>query len=107
MPLPVIGYAVGGLSTVLARFLVPYIITKIILTLGLSLVTFVGVDLLGDYLVSEVRAASSGIGSDLINILAIAGAFDWLEIVLAAWMAAINIKSLRGAFQSLRFSGGS
>ena len=105
MPFPVIGVFAGSLSTVLARFLVPYIIVKIIATLALTFVTFVGVDLLGDYMVSEVRSASTGIGADLVSILALAGAFDWLEIVLAAWMAAINIKSLRGAFSSFRFGG--
>lgn len=99
-----LGPAIAGVSVVLARFLVPLIIAKVIIALGLSAVTFVGVDLLGDYLVSQVRSASTSLGGDLINVAAMAGFFDWLEIVLAAWIAAINIRSIRGAFKQLTFA---
>lgn len=106
MPLPVIGGAIAGIGVVLARYLVPYIIARAVIALGLSLVTFVGVDLLADYLVSEVRGASNGLSGDLVGLLAMAGAFDWLEIVLAGWVAAVQIKSIRGSFKKLSFLAG-
>ncbi|MCO1336120.1 DUF2523 domain-containing protein [Microbulbifer sp. OS29] len=107
MPLPVFGAAIGGIAVVLAKYLVPYIITRVVISLGLTLLTFVGVDLLTDYIVSQVRGASGNIGADLVSILALAGAFDWLEIVLAALVASANIRSLRGTFKSLSFLVGS
>ena len=101
MPFPVVGAVIAGSSAVLARYLVPYIIIQAIVAIGLTVVTFTGVDLLTDFFVDEVRNASGSLPADLVAILAMAGIFDWMEVVLAAWVAAINIKQLRGAFKRI------
>lgn len=103
MALPVLGAAVAGLAAAIARFLVPYIIVKACIALGLTLTTFVGLDLLSDYLVDEVRTNYSNLPANLLNILAMCGAFDWIEVVLSSWVAAIQIKSLLGGLNKMTF----
>ena len=103
MPAPVIGGAFALISMIMARYLVPYIIVQAIIAIGLTVVTFTGLDLLTDYFVTEVRSAANTLPADLIGILALAGIFDWMEVVLSAWVAAINIQQLRGAFKRLSF----
>lgn len=103
MPFPVIGAAIAGTATVLARFLVPYIITRTVVALGLTLLTFTGADLLGDYVVQQVRSGIGGMAGDMTAILALAGIFDAMEVLLAAYVASIQIRAIRGSFKSLSF----
>lgn len=103
MPLfiPLLGAAYASIAAVITRFLLPYIVVKVCLMLGLTITTFVGLDLLSDYLVTQVQSNYAGLPSDLLSIMAMLGVFDWIEIVLAAWVAAINIQSLKGAFKTI------
>lgn len=101
MALPLLGPALGGIAIALSKFLIPYIITRIIIAIGLTIITYVGVDLLTTFVVDQVWAATIGLPSDIAAILVIAGAFDWLAVVLAAWVAAVQIKMLRGGFKRI------
>lgn len=99
--LPAIGAGIAGIAVVLARFLVPYIIMRVVLTLGLTVTTFIGADILGDWLVDQVRSGIGGMAGDMTAVLALAGIFDAIEVLLAAFVASIQIRAIRGSFKTL------
>ena len=104
MPAPLLlGASIAGLAATIARYLVPYIIVKTCIALGLTITTFVGLDFLTDYLVDEVRASYSNLPANMLSIMAMAGAFDWIEVVLSSWVAAVQLKSLIYGFNKLTF----
>ena len=103
MPVPLlIGGAVSSLLAVASRFLVPYLITRIFFAIGVSFASFVGAFLLADYIESYVMGGFNSITGDVGAVLIIAGFLDALQVIFNSWVAAINIKSLRGSFKTLK-----
>lgn len=106
MALPLIGPAIAGLSAVLARFLIPYIVIRILWALGVTVLTFVGVGIVTEYLQDTLRGILSGLPAKVFELVVLAGGFDAVEILLACMVAAIQIRQLRGSFRSINFFGG-
>lgn len=103
MPLPLLlGSAASSVLAVASRFLVPYLITRIFIALGVSVASFVGASFLVDYIEAQVIGGFGSIAADVGAILIIAGFLDALQIIFNSWVAAINIRSLKGSFKTLK-----
>lgn len=106
MPLPVfaLGAALASMGSVLARYLVPFIIVKALVGIGVTTFSIVGSIWLTGYIETTVTNQFSSIPGNIGQILLMAGFLDALTIIFNCWIAAIQIKTLKGAFKGLRFA---
>ena len=103
MPLPLLfGSAASGILAVASRFLIPYLITRVFISLGITVASFVGASLLIDYIESQVMAGFGSIALDIGAVLIIAGFLDAFNLIFNSWVAAFNIRSLRGSFKRFK-----
>ncbi len=103
MPIPLLfGAATSGILAVATRFLVPYLITRFFISLGISVASFVGASFLIDYIEGEVMAGFGSIAVDIGAILIIAGFLDAFNVIFNSWVAAFNIRSLKGSFKRFK-----
>ena len=93
---------IGLLSSMLAFFLVKKL-ASVFLSLGLSVVIYVGVDAIFSRGAAAIQSAVGGIGAiafggysvDVVGLLGSAGVWAAINIVLSGYASLISIKSLR------------
>jgi hypothetical protein len=93
---------IGLLTTALTFFLVKKA-ASVLLSLGLSVVIYVGIDNLFSRAVSHIQSSVGAIGAisfggysvDVVGLLGAAGVWAAINIVLSGYSALIGIKSLR------------
>lgn len=102
MPLPLIGGAVAGLSTVIARYLVPYIIIKVMFAFGITAFSIIGTTWLVGYIETEMNNNLGNIGASVGSVLLMAGLGEALAIIISCWTAAIQIRILKGTFRGFK-----
>lgn len=79
-----------------AVYVVPWLIKVAIFTLGLGVITLVGVDLAFDYAIGMVMARYNGLPADLIQWVDYIGVFDAISILTSAMSASVALKFLCG-----------
>lgn len=107
MPLPLVPIVAGALSTfslAAVKYLLPFIIFSAIKLLGITLITFTGLDLLTDAISDYIVSSFNNLGSDIVAILKIAGFLDAINILIAGWAAQIQLRQILGAFSQLKFT---
>ncbi len=104
LPALALGAAIGGLGQTLARFLVPYIVLRVLLAFGVATFSIVGITWLLDYVETQVNQNLGALLPDLSAVLLMAGVGDAIGILLASWTVALNLKLLKGGFKGFKFS---
>lgn len=104
MPFPLVAAAVlpAVIATVL-RFLVGTLIVRVITALGIFVATFTGLDYATSEITDYIDSAMNGVTGDVYTIANMIGFFDCVQILIGAWISAIAIKQLLGAFNRLTF----
>lgn len=73
------------------------LLKRIVMFLGFTAVTYVGVGALMESVKDQFIAAYSGIGADVLVYLSLAKVDQALSILLSAWAAKLTIKGLTAA----------
>lgn len=90
-------YLLTFLTTVL-----PALVWLIMRTLGFGLVTYAGLDIIMTAVRSWILTNWDGLPSDLISILALAGADVAAKILIAAYVTGFSIQSALGSFKGFK-----
>jgi uncharacterized protein DUF2523 len=99
MTLPAVGLAVAGLSSLVARYVIPFLVVKMLLALGIGIAVYVGIDTLSDEIVTQVRSSMSGLSADALAWFSAFGVLDAIEIMLAAHVTGLGIKFAAGGIK--------
>jgi hypothetical protein len=107
MPLPlipIIGVAAASAVIPMIKYMLPVIVMGVIKLLGISLVTFGALSLATDQIENLVLSSFDNIGSDALLMFRMVGFVDAINILIAGWVAQIQLRSLLGAFNSMKFT---
>jgi len=101
MPLPL---ALGG-AAVSAIIAVPLVV-RILTAIGLSVVTYVGVNALWETAQAQIWSALGGVSANILTILVMARVDDAMMLVFSAGSAKLVLKGLNaaGAFSRVRWN---
>lgn len=102
MPLP----AAVGLGAVLASIIVPLVV-KVLVGLGVGVVTYVGVDLLMDSILNEIQVQFNSAGFDAVrNLLAYMNVDKAITMLISAVTIRATLRGLQagGDVKKLGFS---
>ncbi|MDX2349128.1 MAG: DUF2523 family protein [Porticoccus sp.] len=99
MPLPLVGAAVAGMASLVARYVIPFLVVKMLLALGIGIAVYIGIDTLSDQIVSEVRSSVTGLSGDALAWFSAFGVLDAIEIMLAAHVTGLSIKFAAGGIK--------
>lgn len=105
MPLPIVGYAVGGFWVAFNTWLftvAPALVTKVLIALGIGMVTYTGADYLVTNAETYILAQLGGVPAKAYAVLKIAGIDEGIRMVFAAASAYITIRTTMGAFSAYR-----
>jgi len=104
MALPLVGFLVGG---VFGRFLTVVfgaLIGKIIIAMGITIVTFTGITIAINGLKSAFDSTINGAPADMIAILQMGGFINSLNMMLAAMVAVSTVRTVSGTLKQIRVS---
>ena len=79
------------------------LVSRVLLSLGVGIVAYKGVDTMLEGVRSTVEGAWGGVGSDIVAIASIAGFDQVITIILSAITSAITLKLVSGALKKLTF----
>ncbi len=105
MPLPVV-YGAVVLPTIVAfiiRSLVAHLIMRVITTLGMAIISFVAIDAAMNRISTYINRALGAVSGDAQYIAQMMGFTDCVNIVLSAYVAAVGIRQIRGAYDRIVF----
>jgi hypothetical protein len=100
----IIGRALfGGVIGKITKHVLGYAIPRIIAALGISFIAYQGVDMIGQQIRQYITVHTNfGQWSSLAHYV---GVYAWINIVVSAYLGAIAVKQVLGAFESVRFKG--
>lgn len=104
MPLPLI--AAPLLAPVLAtagKYLVGYTIVRVVTALGISLLSFGAVDAIGGNIASYIQSNIGGFGGAYSQYASALGLYQAMNIVSSAYIGAIAVRQVMGAFSRITF----
>lgn len=96
MPVPIIAAGVVAMA-------VPLVI-KILVALGVSVVTYVGADFAITEAQSFIDAQIGSMPASMLQIMYLAGFDTGIKIIFACWSAYISIRVTMGAFSKVKIS---
>lgn len=104
MPWPALalGGSIAGLVSTIGRFLIPYLIIKLLVGLGVTGFSIAGSIWLSNYVETTVITQFNSIPGDLGVIAVRAGFLDAFLIIFNCWVIAINIKIFMGRFKGFK-----
>ena len=85
-------------ATLLVSLAGPLLLQALV-ALGVGVVTVTGIDLAVNQAMSWCSSAASGLPSDILNVLALAGVFQGMSYVGGAFAARIAMAGVAGAFK--------
>lgn len=100
MPAPAVVASLLGLGATL-KFIVPIVVTYVLVSLGLTVVTYTGSQFLIDQGIIFINDRVGELPADIASYLEILGFFDALSILLSGVATATGIQAL-GGFKRLR-----
>lgn len=83
--------------------IVSSLVARVLFALGLGIMIYTSIDSGLGYLEAQISGSMSGIGSDMLAILRMAGFAEFMSIVFSAWSAVMAIKLVTGVFKKLTF----
>ncbi|MCK5532401.1 MAG: DUF2523 domain-containing protein [Halopseudomonas aestusnigri] len=106
MPLPIIGGLFAGSLGAFFAAAIGGIVARILWSLGLGVVSYVGVTALTNQLVTMVHNQIGGITSDVLHIVGMAGFDTFLSLCLSAHIGTVSFMMAAGGFKRLQFMQG-
>lgn len=97
MPIPVIGFGLAGIAAMLRG-----VIVQLLIGLGVSLVTYKGVDITLDLLIDKMEQHLLRVPQPVLDLFALAGLGEVLNIYIGAFSLIVGTKA---ASKSLQFLG--
>lgn len=83
------------------------VIARVLLTLGLGIATYYGVQTLIDKLNNYVAGAFGNVGSDVVQIVGLLGLDEAMTVMLSAYVAVLTINGIQnGVKRLIPFAGG-
>jgi uncharacterized protein DUF2523 len=89
----------GALAS--AAFIRPFL-TRVVIALGFSLVTFAGVSVGVNAATALIVSNWAGLPSDVVGVLELMKIPDAINVILSAWVGALGVKGLTAAGQLKR-----
>lgn len=86
-------------------FATPFIVKQIIVLLGISIITYIGVDLVFDQITDAVLNRLGQLPASISNIIGIGGFGIFIKMNLSAVTAALVLRASLGSFRKLRVGG--
>ena len=105
MPLPAIAAAGIFGTTIRAVFASTFAVLfiKIIGLIGLTFVTYQGVDLGVSQLQSIIISYFNDMPSDVIQLLGLSGVDQFITLILSAWIASFTVRGISGSLRKMVF----
>lgn len=88
---------------VFGRYLVGFFIVRVVTALGISLISFASINTVGDQLEAYVTQNVGGLASQFSTLANALGLLDAISIVMSAYIGAIVVKQIMGAFNKITF----
>ena len=79
------------------------LVARVLLSLGVGIVAYKGVDVMLENLVATVQGAWDGVGANIVTIASMAGIDQFVSIVLSSISAALTLKLVSGAIKKFTF----
>ncbi|MFI4938960.1 MAG: DUF2523 family protein [Burkholderiales bacterium] len=95
MPL-LVAELLGGLAVVMGSLM-----GRALLALGLSFITFAGVQTLINTIATSVQSSTSGLGGTILGLVGYLWIDRGISMVLSAWTSAVSMKLVGGAVTGL------
>ncbi|WP_299776373.1 DUF2523 family protein [uncultured Pseudoteredinibacter sp.] len=105
MPLPVV-YGALALPSIVAfvvRALVAHAIMRTITALGMTIISFVAIDAAMNQIITYLNRALGAVSGEAQQVASMMGFFDCVNIVMSAYVAAVGIRQIRGAYNRIVF----
>lgn len=102
MPVPIIA---GGLLAMLWSWLasiLPALISKILLAIGIGFVTYQGIDVMFSSIEAAIITILGGVSADIIKIFGLARVDEMLSIVLSAHAIRIALVTVGGGIKRMQ-----
>jgi hypothetical protein len=96
MALPALGAAVAVAVATASTYVIPWLIRVLFFTLGLSVITMIGLDYAFDYARDLIMARYEGLPATLVDWLDYLGVFDAFSIIFSAINASLALRWLCG-----------
>jgi len=106
MPLPIVAGVAGLLSGSMGTFLAAAaggIVARVLFSIGLGVVSYVGVTSLMNELVSRVHNELGGVASDVMHLVGLAGFDTFLSLCLSAHIGTVSFLMASSGFKRLQF----
>ncbi|WP_323773124.1 DUF2523 family protein [Alcanivorax sp.] len=106
MTLPLVAGVAGLFSGSLGTFLAAAaggIVARVLFSLGMGVVSYVGVTSLTNQLVSTVHSKLGGVASDVIHLVGLSGFDVFLSLCLSAHIGMVAFMMASGGFKRLQF----
>lgn len=94
MPLPLIGFFTGGLFAKVLAFVLAGSALRIITAIGLTVVTFTGIDLVMTNITNEYNSNITGVGPYVLAMMEIYGVTFFFTSILSTMTGILAVKSL-------------
>jgi len=106
MAIPLIGAAAFAPVVILIiKFFIGTLIMRLVLSLGIALVTFTQANNIADWIGNYMLSGLSGFSAQAADAVTALGLVSAVNIIISAYVAAIGIKQLRGIYNRLTFGG--
>jgi len=83
-------------------YIAPFIVKYIIVGLGVSVVSYVGLNVLLDFLQNQVVANLGGLTGVAAQIVGLTKLDDAIVVVMSAWAAKVSVLQVPGAIRRIR-----
>ena len=91
MALPLL---LGGLAAFASRAFIYAVLARVLVGLGVTLITYTGVTTMMDAAIGAIQAQMGGLSADMLTILTIARVDDGLSVILSACVARMTLAGL-------------
>lgn len=92
----------GGAILTFIVTVLPGLLWFVLRTLGVGVVSYVGLDIVMDQLSSWILTNMDGLPSDALNLIALSGVDVSVKIVISAYVTGFSIQSALGSFKGFR-----
>lgn len=79
------------------------VVARVLFALGLGIMMYTSIDTGLDYMERQISGSFSGVGSDMLAILRMAGFSEFMSIIFSAWSSVLAIKTVTGVFKKISF----
>jgi hypothetical protein len=95
-----IGALIAGITTLIITYGLPKVISIIAGVIGVSVVSYFGLDIIFDYAIDTVLGNYSGLPADIAQWTNYLGVFDAINIIVSSVNASITLKLTLSALSS-------